>query len=285
MAGKGSGKKTGGKTGSPAKPLTSKDSVSCIVNKVTVATLCDSLNQLKISLGQTSDQQQNLDIGEQVDIREVISNLIAAVQAITSNVNKIKSTQEEQETKIRWQGDEIDEIRQRGFMGNVIVSSLPNQTQGKISLIKTDEELRREKITMQSHIISLVQEKYDITIPESDIQACHRFPNKSVLLKIWNRKEGSAWENLVRKIKSPENSSFNVYFNFQLTNKRSNLLYECQMLKKTGKIDKFYSDENGHIKLKIKKDSNDKVRITYVSKNPQDIPITFTKEELGKLFV
>ena len=34
---------------------------------------------------------------------------------------KIKSTQEEQETKIRWQGDEIDEIRQRGFKGNVIV--------------------------------------------------------------------------------------------------------------------------------------------------------------------
>ena len=118
---------------------------------------------------------------------------------------------------------------------------------------------------MQSHIIKLVQEKYDITIPESDIQACHRLPNKSVLLKIWNRKEGLAWENLVRKIKSPENNSFNVYFNFQLTNKRSNLLYECQMLKKTGKIDKFYSDENGHIKLKIKKDSNDKVRITFVS--------------------
>ena len=55
------------------------------------------------------------------------------------------------------------------------------------------------------------------------------------------------------------------------------------MLKKTGKIDKFYSDEN-MIKLKIKKDSNDKVRITFVSKHPQDIPITFTKEELGKLF-
>ena len=37
MAGKGSGKKTGGKTGSPAKPLTPKDFVSCIVvNKVTV---------------------------------------------------------------------------------------------------------------------------------------------------------------------------------------------------------------------------------------------------------
>ena len=155
MAGKGSGKKTGGKTGSPAKPLTSKDSVSCIVNKVTVDTLCDSLNQLKISLGQTPDQQQNLDIGEQVDIREVISNLISAVQAITSNVNKIKSTQEDQETKIRWQGDEIDEIRQRGFKGNVIVSSLPNQTQGKISLIKTDEELRREKINY--HAISYYQ--------------------------------------------------------------------------------------------------------------------------------
>ena len=76
MAGKGSGKKTGGKTGSPAKPLTPKDSASCIVNKVTVHNLCDSLNQLKISLGQTPDQQQKPDsvnTREQVDTREVIS--------------------------------------------------------------------------------------------------------------------------------------------------------------------------------------------------------------------
>ena len=68
MAGKGSGQKTGGKTESPAKPLTSKNSVSCIVKKVTVTTLCDSLNQLKISLGQTPDQQQkpdSVDTGEQ----------------------------------------------------------------------------------------------------------------------------------------------------------------------------------------------------------------------------
>ena len=178
---------------------------------------------------------------------------------------KIKSTQEEQETKIRWQGDEIDEIRQRGFKGNVIVFAY------QIKL----KEKRRLPCNLKL---------YDVTIPESDIQACHPLPNKSVLLKIWNRKEGSAWENLVRKIKSPENSSYNVCFNFQLTNKRSNLLYECQMLKKTGKIDKLYSDENRHIKLKIKKDSNDKVRITFVSEHPQDIPITFTKEELGKLF-
>ena len=87
---------------------------------------------------------------------------------------------------------------------------------------------------MQSHIISLVQEKYDIKIPVSDIQACLCLPNKSDLLKIWNRKEGSAWENLVQKIRSPENSSYN-------------------------------SDEKGHIKLKIKKDSNDKARYIYIS--------------------
>ena len=44
---------------------------------------------------------------------------------------------------------------------------------------------------------------------------------------------------------------FNVYFNFQLTNTRSGLLYECRMLKKSGKIEKFFSDENGHYQLNL----------------------------------
>lgn len=276
MAGKGNRKK---KTVSSSEL---NDSVSCIVDKCTVDTLWSSLNHLRTSLGLQVDYQEDQD-GENQNLNGVITKLISAVQSITINMDRMRAIQEKQEILIRQQGDEIDEIRQRGLKGSIIVSSLPNPTKGTVSLIKSDDQLRREKMTMHEHVISLIKDKYDVNLPESDIQACHRLPKGTVLLKIWNRKEGSAWESLVNKIKSPENSAFNVYFNFQLTNTRSGLLYECRMLKKSDKIEKFFSDENGQIKLKIKPESNDKVRITYVSKSPGDTPITLTKKELLKL--
>ena len=52
------------------------------------------------------------------------------------------------------------------------------------------------------------------------------------------------------------------------------------MLKKEGKIDKYFSDENGCLKLKVKAESKDKVKITYVSYSAKDIPVTLSKDEL-----
>ena len=282
--GKGNGRNTRGK-----KKDSNPETVSCKVDKSMLNALCGSLNQLQAALGLDPDLDQDiedegdLEEGDAVDIRGLISKLYIAVKSLTNSVNKIQSTQQDQEKRLRSQEDELDDIRQRSLKGSIIVSSFPNQAKGKPTLIKTEDQLKREGLTMQAHIISLVKDKYGICLPESDIIACHRLPKGTVLVKIWNRKEGSAWENLVNKIKSSENSRFNVLFNFQLTPKRSSLLYECRQLKKCGKIVKFFSDENGQIKIKIKPDSNEKARLTYVSKHPTDKPITFNKVELLKL--
>lgn len=289
MAGRGNNRK-GRKGPIPALIVPSPeetDSVSCLVDKSKLDTLFSTLNYLRSSLGMVPDKprddQPSVEQGEDGsphDIRGVIADLISAVQTLTSNLGKISKIQDEQEKKIRNQDDELDELKQRSLKGNILVSSIPNKSKGKVSLLKTDDQLKSEGITMQAHIISLIKDKYGINLPESDIQACHRLPRGSVVLRIWNRKQGSVWEDLVRKIKSPENSEFNVFFNFQLTNRRSNLLYECRMLKKEGKIDKYFSDENGCLKLKVKAESKDKVKITYVSYSAKDIPVTLSKDEL-----
>ena len=41
-------------------------------------------------------------------------------------------------------------------------------------------------------------------------------------------------------------------FNFMLTKRRSRLLFEVRQMKKTGRIERYYSDENGAIAIKVK---------------------------------
>jgi len=255
------------------------DTLSSQVDKDMLDNLFKSLNNLRSTLGLEPEVPE----GAGQDIRGVLGKLITTVQSINDKLSKTMRVQEEQERRMRNQEDETDEIRQRSLKGNIIVSSIPNKAKGKVSLLKTDDQLKAEGMTMHAHIIDLVHDKFGVVLPESDIQACHRLPKGSVVLRIWNRKEGSAWESLVSKIKSPENSEFNVYFNFHLTSKRSNLLYECRMLKKSGKIDRFYSDENGSIKMKVKASSKDKIKITYTSNSAKDMPVTFNVDELLKL--
>ena len=162
------------------------------------------------------------------------------------------------------------------------MSSLADNKKGKVCLIKTDEQLSQEKLSLTNHVIQLVKSKYDITLPPNDIQACHRLPNKSVILRLWNRKEDSAWSKIVDGIKKGTNLEYNVYFNFHLTRRRSNLLYDLRQMKKNKEITKFYSDENGQLTVLVKSitDGGKKQKITYVSRDKGSLPYTLTKEEL-----
>ena len=54
-----------------------------------------------------------------------------------------------------------------------------------------------------------------------------------------------------------------LYANFQLTRKRSTLLFHLRVLKREKKIAKFYSDENGNISLRVE-EKGPKVKLTMV---------------------
>ena len=153
-----------------------------------------------------------------------------------------------------------------------------------MSLIKTDEQLSQEKLSLVDHMVALVKAKYDITLPATDIQACHRLPNKSVILRLWRRTEDSAWSKIVAVIKAGKNLELNVYFNFHLTRRRSALLYEMRQLKKSGSISKFFSDENGQLTVLVKKKEEggvkQKVSYFFTSKDRRSPPKTLNKSEL-----
>ena len=155
--------------------------------------------------------------------------------------------------------------------GNILITSLPNKTKGKVSLIKTSSQLKEENISLTNHIISLTKDKFGVDLPAADITACHHLPKGGVVLRIHNRKEVSAWESIIQKMKEGAGQEMNVFYNFQLTQRRS---------KRSNKISKYFTDENGHIKIRIGVNYRDKHRITYFWNSGETV--TLNKDELLK---
>lgn len=228
---------------------------------------------------------------ESVDYNTVLTHILLSMQNV---VNKIAAgggqvqdsyqgggeREEELKTRIVSLEDETDEAKQRALKGNLIVCS--QNINGKGSLLKSDEDLKREGVSLTDHLIDLVAGKYGVVLPQEDIQACHRLPNNGVILRIWNRKANSAWARIVEGVKSGANQGMNVYFNFHLTKRRARLLYEVRKMKKNGSLSKFYTDENGQITVK-KTEAAAKVKITYFSKTKNGPKHTFSLNDLSDL--
>lgn len=186
---------------------------------------------------------------------------------------------------VRQQGDELDEGRQRELKGNLILSSPHNHKKNLVSLFPKDEELGER--SLKDHVLELINNKWGVRIPEADIQALHRLPNNSIVLRVWRRTEGSAWSKLVDKIKTgglEGKRDMNLFLNFQLTRRRGELVREMRNLKKDGLIFKFWTDENGVITFKANKEDASKVKVTYHwTKDATTPEKTLTKAELLRL--
>ena len=137
-----------------------------------------------------------------------------------------------------------------------------------------------------------MKQKYEVVVPKGDIQALHRLPNGTVILRLWNRRPGAAWWMIVDAIKSGRNLGMNLFANFHLTRKRNGILYELRQMKKNKTIAKYYSDENGQISFRVKDTKHDngkyvhtKHRVTYYTTDnkPGTIPKTMCKDDILKV--
>ena len=214
-------------------------------------------------------------------LNAILTALCALLEQRTDELKEHKEKISVLEDQNRTQGDLLDEIQQRGLKGNLIIAS-PTAL-NKQTMIKSSDELQNLKVSVTDHVCDLIQKKYDVKIHPNDIQACHHLPNKNILLKIWNRKPDSAWIKLKTEIKKGGRKDINIFANFQMTTRRSSLLFHLRSLKKTGKIWKIYSDENGKIGLKINDKSPAKSIITYYSDGKFGTPKTLSVKEIDAL--
>ncbi len=112
----------------------------------------------------------------------------------------------------------------------------------------------------------LVFLKAGVTIPQSDISACHvlskRGADSTYILRISNMKPGSSWDILAAGMLTGKNketkanfSDANVFLNFQLTRKKGNMLREVRKAKADRKVMKYGTDQNGRITVRVRQNS------------------------------
>ena len=150
-------------------------------------------------------------------------------------------------------------------------------------LIKTDDELMSDNSSVQNHVLDLLETAYDVRIPPADIQACHRLNIEGrFILRVWNRAYGSAWHTLCNAIKTGKNKQAGIYANFQLTNRRNGMSFHLRQLKKSGKIVKFSTNENGAISFTTLATDGSEVKhkVTYNSTGKDNLPMTMTIQEI-----
>ena len=213
------------------------------------------------------------------ELQLVLRALKSAVLGLTEVVKKQSDDAEASQKKTREVDDELDEYKQKNLKGKFVIS----WTKGKSSPMKKQNELAAEDPTsLENHIIDLASQKYEVVLSSSDISSCHFLPSGGIFFSLWNLRPGSAFQKLTNQIKSKEQKrDVNIYFNFMLTKRRSELLFEVRKLKKDTKIARFYSDENGVISIKVnEKDQN--MKLSSFCETKTSPVMTFQISELHK---
>ena len=157
---------------------------------------------------------------------------------------------------------ELDECRQRGMKGNIILSS-PDHGRSVNMLkhvnIQTNDSVRLEYD--HEMCIRVIKEKTGVQLHTSDVIACHSLPTKgnntSYILRVGNMRQGSSWEILAAGMLTGKNKETGLYFNqdynlflsFQLTNKRSTLLKAVKDKRKVKVVKRYGVDQNGKVTI------------------------------------
>ena len=211
----------------------------------------------------------------------VINWLVTLVKNIMAKVNDhsgmIKFNTELNETKAE-QTDlsqlqkkheelekECEEVKQRLLKGNIILSSPKLQHAESLLIPQQIHDRSSNTKRVESTVemcCRLIKMKSGVDVPLSDIIACHSLGNRgtdtSFLIKFGNRKIGSAWDILAAGMLTGKNhqskeyfTDANVYLNFQLTRKKSELSKLVRKAKSERKIIKYGTDQNGRITVRV----------------------------------
>ena len=160
---------------------------------------------------------------------------------------------------------ELDECRQRGMKGNIILSS-PDHGRAVNMLKHTNIQVNDTIRLEHDHemCIRVIREKTGVQLHTSDVIACHALPTKgnntSFILRVGNMRQGSNWETLAAGMltgKNKEtgryfNKDYNLYLSFQLTNKRSTLLKAVKEKRKVKVVERYGVDQNGKVTILLR---------------------------------
>ena len=179
-------------------------------------------------------------------------------------INKVKSDNIELKLENSNLEKEIDETRQRGLKGNLLISAPPKNGQphprAKPEPIGGNGRLE----TVTEMCLRMIKEKSGVQINKSEITACHLMPGSphTWILRVADRSPGSGWETLCAGMYTGKKAGSDNYFendgvfiNFHLTKIRSKLLNEVRAIRRGHRehLHKFSVNQNGKIHILRKK--------------------------------
>ena len=221
---------------------------------------------------------------DSADISSVLNLILMSLNTLIANQTGLLQVQNKKicdlEEKVQVQDDLLDEYHQRSIKGCVILTSPVGNN--KTTLVKSADTLLKEKVSVTDHACDLLKKKFGVELPQTDIIACHHLPNQNILVKIINRKQGSAWSKLTSQIMQGGNRELNLFANFMMTPRRNKLLFHLRTMKKAGSIAKFYSNENGQIGFKVKPESQ-KTVVTLTAVQKYGTPRTLSVKDIDAL--
>ena len=161
--------------------------------------------------------------------------------------------------------EEVDETRQRGLKGNIILSSPHSETYPTLLVPENTASGGRE--TDLEMCLRLIQWKTTVSLQKEDVVACHRLGDTdrakySYVIRVNNHVNDRAWDKLAtgmqtgkigKGLSEVNFQKMNVYLNFQLTKKRMAITHQCRMLLKDREnkpIGKFSVNQNGKITVR-----------------------------------
>ena len=209
---------------------TSKPKVFTVLAESDVRTLFTHLRDVLSTLVSSSLEQE-----------EQISTLETSCEDISHQVSLSKEKIISLEKSSRTMSDQSDHHYQRSLRGKFSITPSASDS------LCCSKDLESEDKRLSYYICELVHHKYAIDIMEQDISACH-FTKKGIVFRLLNLSPTSSYGELSRAIKSNQGSRIkDFFFNFALTPKRAELLYELRLAKRAKKIERLYSDSDGSI--------------------------------------
>ena len=237
----------------------------------TLQNVLDSLHEIPALFEPVASEDKNgkkikknpgwIDFGTAIEnLKKVIENLTKIMERDHKQMDDLKKEHIEKDealkARVRVNEDQVDHQKQRNLRGKFLITSKAQEN--KEALIEPE----KKGLELVSHVKSLASKKYGVDIKEQEISSCYYTKSGGIILSLWDQGPASSFQNIVQIIKSNKSKKeVNVFFNFMLTRRRSALLFDVRQLKKEGKIEKFWSDEEGNISVQVV-GKKDKKRIT-----------------------
>jgi hypothetical protein len=225
-------------------------------NKNVLKTIDEELKKVAKSLEKKGKGKKTDPELDPKTILSIFNSFLVSMTEITKIIQKEESSCTEVKDikkSTRVLEDQADDQEQRNMQGKLILCSRPNDANE--SCIQSKEELDQQGCSVKQHVVLLTKEKLGVDVKESDILRTYYFPNGNLSVQFDPiMTDDSALTKVVTAIKSPtqHNKQMNLFFNFQLTRRRSQLLWEVRKLKKSGKIARYWTDSDGSITIRQK---------------------------------